>query len=210
MLKRKVDSGATRAITQFFFDNDDFERYVETWEAAGVKGQIDGGNLMERQRRRDATIMTEAWVVEGGKPVLRSIPWNDPRAQQFLNTFLPALYKRLQELGWTKKYVQGIMDEPNQWEIPAFLDAAAKVRKLMPGVRTIRLWEQREQHPKWESTEPRWSVGVEWESGAAIEAAKGKDKLQAAAADPAAKATNVKVDAVVKRYGLFREDLFEN
>ncbi|HSB13211.1 MAG TPA: glycoside hydrolase domain-containing protein, partial [Bryobacteraceae bacterium] len=115
----------------------DFERYVETWEAAGVKGQIDGGNLMERQRRRDATIMTEAWVVEGGKPVLRSIPWNDPRAQQFLNTFLPALYKRLQELGWTKKYVQGIMDEPNQWEIPAFLDAAAKVRKFMPGVRTI-------------------------------------------------------------------------
>jgi len=115
----------------------DFERYVETWEAAGVKGQIDGGNLMERQRRRDATIMTEAWVVEGGKPVLRSIPWNDPRAQQFLNKFLPALYKRLQELGWTNRYMQGIMDEPNQWEIPAFLDTAAKVRKFMPGVRTI-------------------------------------------------------------------------
>ena len=115
----------------------DFERYVETWEAAGVKGQIDGGNLMERQRRRDATIMTEAWIVEGGKPVLRGIPWNDPRAQQFLNTFLPALYKKLQELGWTNKYIQGIMDEPNQWEIPAFLDAAAKVRKFMPGVRTI-------------------------------------------------------------------------
>ena len=115
----------------------DFERYVETWEAAGVKGQIDGGNLMERERRRDATIMTDAWVVEGGKPVLRSMPWNDPRAQKFLDTFLPALFKRLQERGWSNKYIQGIMDEPNQWEIPAFLDTAAKVRKFMPGVRTI-------------------------------------------------------------------------
>jgi hypothetical protein len=119
------------------YNFNDFERYVETWEAAGVKGQIDGGNLMERERRRDATIMTESWVVENGKPVLRSIPWDDPRSQQFLNAFLPALYKRLQELGWTRKYIQGIMDEPNQWEIPAFLDAAAKVRKYMPGVKTI-------------------------------------------------------------------------
>jgi len=131
LAKPEVAGGSLR------YDFRDFERYVETWEAAGVKGQIDGGNLMERQRRRDATIMTRAWVVEGGKPVLVNIPWNDPRAQRFLDTFLPALHKRLAELGWTAKYLQGVMDEPNQWEIPAFLDAAAKVRRFMPGVRTI-------------------------------------------------------------------------
>jgi methylenetetrahydrofolate reductase (NADPH) len=36
MLKRKVDAGATRAMTQFFFDNDIFEAYVEKVRAAGI------------------------------------------------------------------------------------------------------------------------------------------------------------------------------
>jgi methylenetetrahydrofolate reductase (NADPH) len=36
MLKRKVDAGARRAITQFFFDNDVFAAYVERVRAAGI------------------------------------------------------------------------------------------------------------------------------------------------------------------------------
>ena len=35
-LKRKIDAGATRAITQFFFVNDDFERYLERITKAGI------------------------------------------------------------------------------------------------------------------------------------------------------------------------------
>jgi methylenetetrahydrofolate reductase (NADPH) len=37
MLKRKADNGADRALTQFFFDNDNFERYLEKVRAAGIR-----------------------------------------------------------------------------------------------------------------------------------------------------------------------------
>ena len=36
LLKRKVDAGATRALTQFFYDNDAYERYVERVRKAGI------------------------------------------------------------------------------------------------------------------------------------------------------------------------------
>lgn len=35
-LKQKVDNGATRAITQFFYDNDVYDRYVDDVRAAGI------------------------------------------------------------------------------------------------------------------------------------------------------------------------------
>jgi methylenetetrahydrofolate reductase (NADPH) len=45
MLKRKVDNGATRAVTQFFFDNDVYERYVERVRRAGIYIPIVAGIL---------------------------------------------------------------------------------------------------------------------------------------------------------------------
>jgi methylenetetrahydrofolate reductase (NADPH) len=44
-LKRKVDAGASRAITQFFFDTDAFLRYRERCTAAGIRVPLVAGIL---------------------------------------------------------------------------------------------------------------------------------------------------------------------
>jgi methylenetetrahydrofolate reductase (NADPH) len=44
-LKRKFDAGATRAITQFFFDTDQYLRFRDRCVAAGVSGPIVPGLL---------------------------------------------------------------------------------------------------------------------------------------------------------------------
>jgi len=42
-LKRKIDAGATRAITQMFFDNDDYFRFLDRASAAGITASIVPG-----------------------------------------------------------------------------------------------------------------------------------------------------------------------
>lgn len=43
MLKRKIDAGATRGITQFFYDNDAYLRYLDRVRAAGITVPIAPG-----------------------------------------------------------------------------------------------------------------------------------------------------------------------
>jgi methylenetetrahydrofolate reductase (NADPH) len=70
MLKRKVDNGATRAITQFFFDNDSYERYVERIRRAGIYVPIVPGILPVHNFRQVANFSSRcgahvpAWLAE--------------------------------------------------------------------------------------------------------------------------------------------------
>ena len=36
--------------------------------------------------------MVDAWIDDNGQPVLRRIPLSDPRAHQFLESYLPAFF----------------------------------------------------------------------------------------------------------------------
>jgi methylenetetrahydrofolate reductase (NADPH) len=70
MLKRKVDAGATRAMTQFFFENDFYFRYLERVRAAGIHIPIVPG-LIPVQNFKAMTTFAErcgtsipAWLAE--------------------------------------------------------------------------------------------------------------------------------------------------
>jgi methylenetetrahydrofolate reductase (NADPH) len=52
MLKRKVDAGASRAITQFFFDNDLYDAYVERVRKAGIAIPVVPGIIPVRSFRQ--------------------------------------------------------------------------------------------------------------------------------------------------------------
>ena len=54
MLKRKVENGATKAITQFFFDNDTYEAYVERVRRAGIYVPVIPGVLPVHNFRKVA------------------------------------------------------------------------------------------------------------------------------------------------------------
>ena len=45
MLEAKVDAGATRAITQFFFENDLYFRYLDRVRARGIDVPVTPGIL---------------------------------------------------------------------------------------------------------------------------------------------------------------------
>src|SRR5215217_5770255 len=59
-LKRKVDCGADRAITQFFFDNDLYLRYVDAVRARGIAIPIVPGILPVQNFKQAANFATRA------------------------------------------------------------------------------------------------------------------------------------------------------
>ncbi len=85
MLKRKVDNGATRAITQFFFDNNLYERYVERVRRAGIYIPVVPGVLPIHNFRQVANFAGKAgshvpqWLAERFEGLE-----NDPETHQLV------------------------------------------------------------------------------------------------------------------------------
>ena len=69
-LKRKVDAGATRAITQFFFENDAYFRYLDRVRAAGIGIPIIPGIVPVQSFKQTANFAAKtgasvpAWLAE--------------------------------------------------------------------------------------------------------------------------------------------------
>jgi hypothetical protein len=77
------------------------------------------------------------YVVEGGQVVSKQLDPDDPRAEQFLESFLTALYGHLKEKGWEKQYIQHVSDEPHDREAAVYNRYSKLIHKYLPGVPTI-------------------------------------------------------------------------
>jgi methylenetetrahydrofolate reductase (NADPH) len=69
-LKRKIDAGASRAITQFFFDPDDYLRFIDRARAAGIRAPIVPGILpivnfdRTRQMAESCKAAMPRWLID--------------------------------------------------------------------------------------------------------------------------------------------------
>lgn len=122
---------------QIHYDFAQLDRWVETFQKAGLIGTIEGGHLLGRKSGYQTAMIVPAYAIEGGKVVEKQFDTDDPRAEQFLNTFLSSLYAHLKEKGWTEHYIQHIHDEPHGAETAVYNRYAKIIRKNLPGIPTI-------------------------------------------------------------------------
>jgi len=127
----KIEGGQIR------YDFAKLDRWVETFQKAGVIGTIEGAHLLGRKSGYDTSMIVPGYAIEGGKVVDKQFSTDDPHAEQFLNTFLSALYAHLKEKGWTEHYIQHIHDEPHGQETAIYNRYAKIIRKNLPGIPTI-------------------------------------------------------------------------
>ncbi len=116
------------------FSFERFDRWVETFRRAGALDRIEGGHLLDRAGGYDEPLRVPVLGADGKKA---DLAFDDPEAFRFLEAFLPALSRHLEEKGWRAIYLQHVLDEPHGEEPAAYARTAALVRKHLPGVPTI-------------------------------------------------------------------------
>ena len=133
-LMELVQPKVTAGGLQYDFSN--FDRWVETFKAAGALKYIEGSHLLTRPYYT-APLGVEVFERQGNKVVTKTLPPDSPEVQRFLAGFLTALNKHLESKGWKGMYLQHVLDEAHGDEIPYYGKIATIVRKYLPGVQTI-------------------------------------------------------------------------
>lgn len=122
---------------QLRYDFTYFDRWVETFQRAGVIGFIEGGHLLDRAGSYEAALQVETFQIENGGVARRRLPPDDPRVEPSLIGFLAALNAHLEEKGWKPIYFQHILDEAHGAEPPYYARFAQLVHQDLPGVPTM-------------------------------------------------------------------------
>lgn len=130
-----VDPHVEGAVLTYDFSN--FDRWVQTFQRAGVIGYIEGSHLLDRAGSYDAALTAPAFVIENGKAIRQELSPDDPRFEAYLTTFLAALNAHLTEKNWKSIYFQHILDEPHNAEPPYYARVAEIVHRNLPGVLTM-------------------------------------------------------------------------
>ena len=121
---------------QILYDFSRLDRWVDTFDRAGIH-ILEGGHLLGRVSGYHTPMCVPALVIEDGKIVSKALPPADPRGEQYLNGFLPALYAHIREKGWQKRYMQHIHDEPHDNEAAVYNRYAGIIRRNLPGIPTL-------------------------------------------------------------------------
>jgi hypothetical protein len=114
-----------------------FDRWVETFQKAGAIGLIEGEHLVGRAGGYDEPLVLPVLQRDGDQVRKVELPFEDAKGQAFLDAFLPALNRHLEEKGWKAIYLQHVLDEPHGAEPAAYARIAAVVRRHLPGVATM-------------------------------------------------------------------------
>jgi hypothetical protein len=127
----------------YTFDFTVFDRLVELFIQQGNAKRIEGHILAKRFSEAGA-----GWTGPFGVYVptpdqsaigatFNLLPLSDPRAKNFLNQFLPALYNHLLAKGWDRLYLQHVADEPLPENAASYNEIAAYIKSVVPQFRLI-------------------------------------------------------------------------
>ena len=129
------------------------DRWIETFDKAGMAHMIEGGHLSGRLGGGyDSPYVIPTDLVENGQMVRKDLAADDPRAEHNLREFLRQLRDHLKEKGWLSRYVQHVHDEPHGTEMPIYRRFVHIVSEELPGVPTLDAISLREDISAQEET----------------------------------------------------------